>query len=834
MSRGTINFGIDLGTTNSAIAMLNGSEIDIIRGEEGFEYTPSAVYIDSHNSLYTGRVAKERVEDDPENAFMEFKLQMGKDHRYQFARSGQMMSPEELSSEVLKALRHNVRQSTGEDISAAVITVPADFDLPENQATRRAAELAGFKQSPLLQEPAAAALAYGFQDVDERAFWLVYDLGGGTFDAAVVQVRDGMIEVVNHGGDKFLGGKLIDWAIVEQLFIPHLVKDRQLTDFRRGNKQWAAAIAKLKIKAEEAKVRLSNYEATDVRVDFLCLDDRREPVEFFYRLERADLMRIAEPFILRSINICKHTLAEKRLSIDSIQKVLLVGGQTMMPYLREWLADADEGLGIPLEYSINPLTVVAHGAAIYAGTQPLTREVRIVEVDDKDSFHVNFAEWKFAGSDIDPLVGGTVKAPEGKSVEGYTIRFINEDARPPWRSGEIRLSANGGFMTTLRAETGEINTFEVELRDSVGTQVKTLTDPDALVYNATRIDIGSIPLTHNVGVQLANNEVEWIIKKGTPLAARGRCILRTTINVNPGHHADVIRIPVVEGQNPRADRNRRIGHLEVKAAQVTRTVPAGSEVEFSVEIDESRQVKAVAYVPLLDEDFEEVLHLSGDVADLATLRQQMEQERERLQAAQRRVTETPEPRAQQALELIEHEQKVHQADVSLNAAEVDPDAVDKSEETLRDLKSAIDEVEDYLEWPTLVNEAERILNDTRTFASEHGTPEERRQLLAHDNDLREAMRSHDVDLLRRRVEELRGFLIRALDRTGIVQVIYFQQLSQLQGEMRDTMLATQLISQGLQAMNGQDTERLRTINRQLAGLLPSAPPPPDVSTVMRG
>lgn len=834
MTRGTINFGIDLGTTNSAIAVLKGSEVDVFRSDEGFDYTPSAVYIDSHDTLYTGRAAKERVEDDPENAFMEFKLQMGKDHQYQFARSGRIMRPEELSAEVLKSLKDNVRRATSEDISAAVITVPADFDLPENQATRRAAELAGFKQSPLLQEPAAAALAYGFQNVSDKVFWLVYDLGGGTFDAAVIQVRDGMIEVVNHGGDKFLGGKLIDWAIVEELFIPYLTRERRLSDFRRGNKKWSAAIAKLKMKAEEAKIRLSNYEATDVRIEFLCLDDNREPVEFFFRLERADVVRLAEPFILRSINICKTALAEKRLGVENIEKVLLVGGQTMMPHLRSRLADRAEGLGIPLDFSIDPLTVVARGAAIFAGTQPLPREINLVEVGQRGIFAISFPEWKFSGSDTEPLVGGIVKAPGEQNLQGYKIKFINADTRPPWRSGEISLSSNGGFMTTLRAEPGQLNTFQIELRDSTGTLISIATDPDPLVYNATRIDIGSIPLTHSVGVVLANDEVEWLVKKGTPLAVRGRCILRTIMEVRPSQDGDVIRIPVVEGQNLRADRNRRIGHLEVKAHQVKRTVPAGSEVEFSVEIDESRQVKAIAFVPILDEEFEEVLYLSGGIADLAGLRKDMEQERSRLEQVRQKVEQTGEPLAQRALSQIEHEQKVHEADASLSAAEVDPDAIDKSEDTLRALKSAIDNVEDLLEWPILVAEAEKLMADAKEIIIAHGTYEDERSLQEHDNELKNAIRSHDVDLLRRRVEELRGLGVRVLDRKGIMQAFYFQQLCNLKAEMRDALLADQLINQGLQAMNGNDVERLRSVNRQLAGLLPVAPPQPDVSTVVKG
>ncbi len=243
MARTTIDYGIDLGTTNSSIAVLAGTEVKVFRNNDGFEYTPSAVWIDKSNRIHVGLLAKRYLEEDPENSCCEFKLQMGTNTAYKLAASGRQMLPEELSAEVLKSLKADVRRDTGEDIPTAVITVPAAFDLPQSAATKRAGELAGLADCPLLQEPVAAALAYGFQSESDRVFWLIYDFGGGTFDAAVVQVRDGVVQVVNHGGDNMLGGKLIDWAIVEQLFIPALTRGRRLGDFRRGNPRWRKAIS---------------------------------------------------------------------------------------------------------------------------------------------------------------------------------------------------------------------------------------------------------------------------------------------------------------------------------------------------------------------------------------------------------------------------------------------------------------------------------------------------------------------------------------------------------------------------------------------------------------
>ncbi|MDP2950552.1 MAG: Hsp70 family protein [Chloroflexota bacterium] len=366
MQRTTVDFGIHLGTANSEIAVLKSTEVEVIENNEGQRRTPSAVWIDGKGRVRVGRLAKQHAEVDPTNAYSEFRLFMGTDHVYRFAAAGREMKPEELSAEVLKSLRADAHKRTGGEIRAAVISVPAYFDLPANGATRRAAQMAGIELSPLIQEPVAAALAYGFESERDRVFWMVYDIGGGTFDAAVMHVRDGLIQVVNHGGDEYLGGKLIDWEIVEKLLVPGLVRNYKLTDFRRGNGNWRGAFAKLKQQAEEAKIRLSTDEVTDIFIDQLCKDDNGQPVRVELEIRRKDLEPLIAPFVERSINICHRVLAEKRLDPGDIEKLILVGGPTLTPILREMLA---QQLGIPPEFRLDPLTVVARGAAIFAGTQ---------------------------------------------------------------------------------------------------------------------------------------------------------------------------------------------------------------------------------------------------------------------------------------------------------------------------------------------------------------------------------------------------------------------------------------------------------------------------------
>jgi molecular chaperone DnaK len=398
MKRTTIDFGIDLGTTNSAIAVLKGVTTEIIKNNADADITPSAVSLDKRGVVQVGQRARNRIIDAPGDAYAEFKRRMGTGHVYQFQSCGQSRQPEQLSAEVLKSLVADVQQRLGETVEAAVITVPAAFELHQCDATRKAAQLAGLAQSPLLQEPVAAALAYGFQADREKAFWLVYDFGGGTFDAAIIKAEEGAINVVNHGGDNFLGGSDIDWAIVEHLLVPSLLGQHSLENFNRGEKRWSQVFAKLKRAAEVAKVELSRLErATLETIKFE--DDSGRQIEFDCELGRSEVIGVTEPFVRRSVEICQRVLKEKNLDKQAIQRVILVGGPTLAPF-RELLA---RGLGIPLDHSADPLTVVGRGAAVFAGTQKLERTASVTPMPNIFSVDLKYRP---VGLDSAPSVGG--------------------------------------------------------------------------------------------------------------------------------------------------------------------------------------------------------------------------------------------------------------------------------------------------------------------------------------------------------------------------------------------------------------------------------------------
>ncbi|RZQ60490.1 Hsp70 family protein [Amycolatopsis suaedae] len=815
MTRETIDFGIDLGTTNSAIAVAKGADGVVIRNNLQREFTPSAVYVSKQGKVYVGDRARERVESDPANTSAEFKLQMGvRGEHKRFDAAGRSMTPEELSAEVLKSLRGDVQRSMGEEISSAVITVPAAFELDQCDATRRAAELAGLGFAPLLQEPTAAAWAYSAQNAPDRAFWLVYDFGGGTFDAAVIEVRDGDFTVVNHAGDNFLGGKLIDWGLLDGTLIPAVQREFGLADLRRDNPRWAGNIAKLKLAAENAKIQLSTTDAVDV--DVVLDDGTGDMVDFTWELTRADLERVSRPLYERSIALCRRALSQKNLGPGDFEKVLLVGGTTLAPALREMLADPTEGLGIPIDHSLDPVTVIARGAAIFAGTQRRPQPQRVAT---ESRFVLEF-EHEPVGQDTEPLVGGRVRATGERDWSGFTIAFRNDAAQPAWHSGQVPLSAEGTFVTRLRAESNASNTYQVELRDQHGTLLET--DPASIGYRHSIGPLGAAPvLSHSVGVGLTGNEVEWLLRKGTELPASKRVVLHTTVDVRRNSRTGLIRVPLLEGEWTRADRNTPIGRLDIHPHEVKRDVPAGSEIEVHIDIDRSFTPRAEAYVPLLDEEFEIEIELGRSAAvDGAALLTEVSELRSRYTELRSQARGTSAAQAETLLDEFDSSNRMDRIVSSAQRADVDREAAEECQSQLREAQSLLDEVEGALEMPALEGEARALLDSVSEMARDWGTSADQREVASCRSAIEQAISAGDRTVLRQQITVVRRIGVRILHETGRLDAVIFGQREQELSSSPDPAVQ-QALAEGRQALNTGDSGRLQAVNRKLDALMPS-------------
>lgn len=742
--RTTIDYGIDLGTTNSAIAVLNGTNAQIIPNNAGSSFTPSAVWVDKRGQLHVGREAYQRF--GHLDRAVEFKLLMGQGEKAKqaFPSSAREFLPEELSAEILKSLKADVRQSTGEELVSAVITVPASFDIDQCDATRKAAELAGFIASPLLQEPVAAALAYGFQSTSDNVFWMVYDFGGGTFDAAIVQVRDGLIQVVNHEGDNYLGGQRIDWDIVQKKLIAQLTKQYKLTDFQRGGgPKWNSAITRLKMAAENAKIDICRKKESSVIWIEELLEVGGKSIDFEYELTPNELQEIISPYVTRSLNLCRKAIEQKGLSCHDIDKILMVGGTSLTPWLRDRLT---EELGISFEFSIDPMTVVARGAAIFAGTQKL----KVLDKEAPAGSFILDLEYEPMGVDTDPMVGGKVNHPDASGMEGYTIEFVEKKSQ--WRSGKINLSSTGTFMTEIHAEKGYKCEFLIEICDPSGTRQNVVPDMFSYTIGAA---ISSPPLTHSIGVAMANNVPDFFFEKGTALPARSRSIHKTVVPVRKGQKGDLIRIPFIEGENAsRANRNNLIGELEIPSDDVRRDVPVGSEIEITIHIDESRIITGKAYVPILDEEFDIVISFEKEKESVAELQESFEREKKRLEMIREKTGKADSLKAEKALAKIEQEQITEEVQSLLEASAGDQGAVPQFQNRLIDLKVAIDDVEDAIEWPTTLKDARDKLEYAQYWVRKHSDNHEKLNLRTLENQLQKGIDSGDPDILRRHSEEI--------------------------------------------------------------------------------
>jgi molecular chaperone DnaK len=807
MNRTTIDFGIDLGTTNSAIAVLKGVTTEIIKNNSNADVTPSAVSIDKKGAVFVGERAKNFLYDRLDDTCIEFKRQMGTNHLYRFKSSGQSRRPEELSTEVLKSLRADVQQRTGEIVEACVVTVPAAFELNQCDATRKAAKLAGFKESPLLQEPVAAALAYGFQADKDKAYWLVYDFGGGTFDAAVIKAEEGTIHVVNHGGDNVLGGSDIDWALVEQVLVPRLLDEFKLKDFSRSNKQWRPVFAKLKHFAEMAKVDLSRSERTSLTCNLR--DGSGEEIEFECELSRGDLVSVAEPYIVSSAEICKRVLKEKKLGRDSVERVILVGGPTLAPYFRELL---ENNLGIRLDHTVDPLTVVARGAAVFSGTQRFGGRAAAPAATGEYAIELKH---KPVGIDSAPMVGGKISGQSTSDFTGFTLELVN--TKTQWRSGKISLRADGVFLVNLHAERGERNTFASELFDPSGRFQKTT--PDVLTYTVGAV-IEEQTLINSMGIALATNEYDKLAEKGRGLPLKATGDYRTTHSLRQGQSGEFLKIPVVEGELERADRNRQVGSLEIRGEEIRRDLPAGSEIEVTLRIDESRLITVKAYVPLLDEEFEGKLDMTLDNPRPELLKQEYESEIERFREAKAKAGESAGESVGELIQSIEKSPLMQEVRESVLAAQGDPDVAAKCEKRLLELKLKLDELADALEWPTLIAEVRRWLKDLDTVVNQHGSQIERDKATQLVSEIDDIIANRQMDRLRKKLQKVQQLYFDVVFAQPGFWVDQFRWLENEKHKMGDQARALRLLDQGRECIGKSNLTGLQNVVRQLWDLLP--------------
>ena len=346
--------GIDLGTTNSCVAVMKGGNFAIIPNSDGGRTTPSVVNIKDNGEIIVGEIAKRQAITNPDSTVISIKTQMGSDYKVNI--HGKDYTPQEISAMILKKLKKDAEAYLGETVTEAVITVPAYFTDAQRQATKDAGEIAGLTVKRIINEPTAAALSYGLDKKKEEKV-LVFDLGGGTFDVSVLEIGDGVVEVISTSGNNHLGGdnfdqKIIDWLAEE-------FKKETGIDLRNDK----MAIQRLKDAAEDAKKKLSTTLETQISLPFITMD-ATGPKHLEKKLTRAAFDELTKDLVEATKGPVKQALEDANLSPSEIDEVLLVGGSTRIPAVQEWVKSY---LGKEPNKSINPDEVVAAGAAIQGG-----------------------------------------------------------------------------------------------------------------------------------------------------------------------------------------------------------------------------------------------------------------------------------------------------------------------------------------------------------------------------------------------------------------------------------------------------------------------------------
>jgi len=416
--------GIDLGTTNSCVAIMEGDQVVVIANSEGSRTTPSVVAFAEGGERLVGQIAKRQAITNPENTVFAVKRLMGRklddeevqramrntpyhitaadNGDAQVAARGKSYSPPEVSAMILAKMRQTAEDYAGEALSEAVITVPAYFDDAQRQATKDAGRIAGLDVLRIINEPTAAALAYG-QATESAHRVAVYDLGGGTFDISVLELADGIFRVRSTAGDTFLGGEDFDNAIVQHL-IDLFTRQHAGVDLRKDK----MALQRLKEAAEKAKQELSSAMETEINLPFIAAD-AGGPKHLQVALDRHELEQLVEPFVQRTLDPCRRALSDIGMRPQDIDVVVLVGGQTRMPRVQQLVA---EFFGKEPHKGVNPDEVVAVGAAIQGGV--LTGEVQEVLL-----------------LDVTPLSLGV------ETAGGVMTRLIPRNATIPTRANEI-------------------------------------------------------------------------------------------------------------------------------------------------------------------------------------------------------------------------------------------------------------------------------------------------------------------------------------------------------------------------------------------------------------
>jgi len=610
-----IDYGIDLGTTNSAIARMENGTPTIKKSDTLKDTIPSCIHFNKKKDALVGDTAFNVMKNDntralktfepgKTNTFIEFKRTMGTTHKYESSNMNRVFSSEEFSAEVLKKLKSFIQD---ENLSSIVITVPAKFLNPQKEATIQAARLAGFKHIELLQEPVAAATAYGLTAKDKDSYWLVFDFGGGTFDAAIIKSEEGILTVKDTEGDNWLGGKNLDEALVDQIIVPFLQENYAIDEIIGDSSKREVLRNAIKPFAEEAKIQLSFKDSHNILSNLGDLpfeDENGEEPEIDITVTQEDMEKVLAPFFQKTIDITKDLLKRNNLKGSDLGTLILVGGPTYSPILRRMLKVQ---ITKNIDTSVDPMTVVAKGAALFASTISVSEEVKEAS-RDKTKLQLDI-KYKATSVETEEMVNLRILKDKTTGEIPSTIFADVIRGDGAWSSGKKQLGEKPVLVDILLQEDNS-NVFTVIVYDEQGNKLECQPNQFTILQGLDVGEMSTLPYYIGIGKWFDVEEKVLFqpvkgLEKNKKLPAVGVINgLKTRSAVRPGIATDTIEIPIyqgdyeAEGTNPIL--NNLINEVIISGESLPALLPEGSDVDITIKVDRSEQMQFSAYFPLID------------------------------------------------------------------------------------------------------------------------------------------------------------------------------------------------------------------------------------------
>lgn len=756
--RQKIDYGIDLGTTNSAVARMENGEAVIIKSDDNqMDTTPSCVYFNKRKVVFMGQSAKNEVEREAESAFksrkkaqpnsyLEFKRTMGTDQSYASSNMDRSYTSEELSSQILQKLRSYVRD---DDVSAVVITVPAMFKQNQIDATQRAAELAGFKYCELLQEPIAASIAYGIKANAGGGHWLVFDFGGGTFDAALMHVEEGIMKVVDTDGDNHLGGKNIDLAIVDQLFLPAIADQCDVEEILEDPNSKRLLQDALKKYAEQAKIALSSKASWSDFLEDYSEDDSGEEIQAELKITLEQYEKVCGPIFQKAIDICQRLLERNKLFGSDISSMVLIGGPTFSQTLRAMLKAQ---VTSRIDFSVDPMTAVAKGAALFASTKTIPEQLQ-----KRDTSKAQLT-LKYPETTVETHENLGIRIDRSKSFTALPKSFQLEVIRSDkgWSSGKVDMDGDAEIIEIALNE-GKANQFEIKLFGADGSIIAC--EPNSItVIHGLKIANATLPYSIGLEVYDTTEGVQGVtaflgLEKTKTLPAKGKGVYKTAKDIRPGNKTDKVNIHFYQfdhgGEGSRAILNSPIGGFTLTGEHLPALLPAHSEIQLTLSIDASRRISLSIYIPVIDETIERKFESDiSTVEDVTALQDDIDQAREI--AAKLSSGENP-------VDVSAYEAGLDEAEEMLANRGGDSDTKVSVREKLQKTFLALDKLDSANTWPTVEAELDGAIESLLVNNQRYGNEKSNQLVAEYQKRIRQVKNEANAKVAKQLISEIYAF-----------------------------------------------------------------------------